>query len=74
MQDHYDLIDKSLPDTAFFHLDEQLEKATGFSRGFWKKQIVAGHIKVVQHNAKRPGSRQLIPRREVVRRMAEMVR
>jgi hypothetical protein len=75
MRDHYDLIDREFPKKKrFYHLDQELEDDTGLSRSFWKKRIDAAEVLVLQRSAKRSGSRILIPRSEIVRVLAGMVR
>ena len=75
MEDHYKLVDKAVPKRPlFYHLDQELEDNTGRSRSSWKKGIDAGEVRVIQRATKRSGSRIVIPRSEVVRVLAGMVR
>jgi hypothetical protein len=74
MQDHYEIVDKAVPKVPFWHLDQELEDGTGFSRQWWKKRVDAGEVRVIQRSAKRSGSKITIPRSEIVRVMAGMLR
>lgn len=74
MQEPYEMVDKAVPRLPFFHLDQQLADSTGFSCPWWKKRVAAGEVRVLQRSTKRSGSRIVIPRSEVVRVLAGMVR
>ncbi len=75
MHEHYEIIDKAVPpQPRFYHLDQELEDGSGYSRQWWKKRVDAGEVRVIQRSSKRSGSRIVIPRSEVVRVLSEMVR
>lgn len=74
MQDPHKIADEMVPQRTHFHLDDELTEGTGLSWQWWKKKIDGGHVRVFQQAAKRSGSRIVIPRSEIVRVLAEMVR
>ena len=74
MNDPYEIADKMVPQRTHFHLDDELTEGTGLSWQWWKKRIDARDVRVIQRSAKRSGSKIVIPRSEIVRVLAEMVR
>ena len=73
MKSNKEIIDSEIPEKAFFSLRE-LGDLGPFSGEYWSKRISEGAVRVVQRNAKRQGSRILVPRSEVIRHLAECVR
>jgi len=68
-----EIISSEIPEKSFFSLRE-LGDLGPFSAEYWSKRVREGAVRVVQRNAKRQGSRILVPRNEVVRHLAECVR
>jgi len=68
-----EIISEEIPERAFFS-PKELGDLGPFSRDYWQKRISDGSVRAVQRNARRQGSRTLIPRNEVVRHLAEQVR
>jgi hypothetical protein len=73
MKTDKEIIAAELPLQGFFSLRE-LGDVSPFSSEYWSKRVREGAVRVVQRNAKRQGSRILIPRNEVIRHLAECVR
>jgi len=73
MKSNKEIISSEIPEKSFFSLRE-LGDLGPFSSEYWSKRVREGAVRVVQRNAKRQGSRILVPRNEVVRHLAECVR
>ena len=73
MKSNKEIIESEIPARAFFTF-RQLGDLGPFSGEYWSKRVREGAVRVVQRNAKRQGSRILVPRSEVVRHLAECVR
>ena len=73
MKSDKEIISSEIPEKAFFSLKE-LGALGPFSPDYWSKRVQEGDVKVVQRNARRQGSRILIPRGEVVRHLVEQLR
>lgn len=73
MKSNREIIDSEIPEQSFFSLRE-LGALGPFSSEYWSKRVREGTVRVVQRNAKRQGSRILIPRNEVIRHLSECVR
>ena len=68
-----EIINSEIPEQGFFSLKE-LAACSPFSADYWSRRVAEGEVKAVQHNARRQGSRIRIPRGEVVRHLAGLVR
>jgi excisionase family DNA binding protein len=73
MEDNQKIVEAEVPKQGFFHVHEAAE-VTGFSKDFISKQIREGRLRVLQVSAGTPGSRLRIPRGELVRWLAGMIR
>ena len=73
MKSDREIIAEEIPEKAFFS-PRELGDLGPFSRDYWSKRISDGSVRAVQRNARRQGSRTLIPRGEVIRHLTEQVR
>jgi hypothetical protein len=75
MHPNYEMVNQEIPKARrFYSLGQELEDDSGLSRSWWKKKIDAGEVKILQPRRGQHGSKILIPRGEVVRVLAELVR